>query len=301
MKKFVILFFFTVLAACPTETKNDAGIDAGNNQQTDSGTDAGEDAGHACTADALLCPDGTAVGRTGRDCVFDCSEHCGEELSCVNGELIDENENGCFDRCEATVIDIESELLYYWHFNSLDGTVTSVHSDYTHENFDPAEISYPGTGGGYLDERKHRVQDPVSNLNLQLEQSPDQGAVLRVRNPSDTRELILSLSTIAFQNIQLRYATTRTSNGARIQKLYTRRTNSENWTELTPELDVSELDIKVENSGWELKAFDFSEHTVMNNTADLQIRIVFLGDEAANDSGNNRFDNITVHGKAIVE
>ncbi|NLK50568.1 MAG: hypothetical protein GX294_07955, partial [Candidatus Cloacimonetes bacterium] len=85
----------------------------------------------------------------------------------------------------------EADIIHYWHFNSLpSGTLTEVESDYSAVG--TALITYPGSGAGYLDTRTHRAADPVSNLNLLMDQEPDQGAVLRVRNPSNTRELIVS-------------------------------------------------------------------------------------------------------------
>lgn len=181
----------------------------------------------------------------------------------------------------------EPEIIHYWHFNTLSGTVTSVESDYS--AITPGIITYPGTGAGYMDERTHRAQDPVSNLNLLMGQLPNQGAVLRVRNPSDTRELIIEASTSGFENIVVNFATTRTSNGAQGQEFYYSTDGGQNWV-LHASYPVVEL------LAWELKTFDLSNIPEVNENPDLQFRILFTGSNAGLTAGNNRFDNFSVHG-----
>ena len=183
-------------------------------------------------------------------------------------------------------------LLHYWHFNTLSGTVTSVQSDYS--QIGSPVITYPGTGSGYMDERTHREADPVSNLNLHLDQQPDQGAVLRVRNPSDTRELIIESPTTGYEDIVLNYATTRTSNGATQQQAFYSDDNGSSWISLGSAYSVVEL------TGWDLVSFDLSEITSINHNPGLKFKIVFSGNNAGGTSGNNRFDNISVHGRASM-
>ncbi len=182
----------------------------------------------------------------------------------------------------------ESVLVHYWHFNSLNDEVTEVVSDYS--SFGNPFIRYPGTGDGYMDERKHRDQDPVSNLNLQMEQQPDQGAVLRARNPSDTRELIFETPSSGYKDLQFRYATTRTNNGATMQTLFYSLNDGENWIEALPSYETKILPI------WELKTFDLADVPQADHNPDLKFKITFQGENASLASGNNRFDNITLSG-----
>lgn len=186
----------------------------------------------------------------------------------------------------------ESVLVHYWHFNALNGDVTEVPSDYsaTHTPL----ITYPGTGDGYMDERTHRIEDPVSNLNLQMDQQPNQGAVLRVRNPSDTRELIIDAPTAGFRNPQFAYATTSTSNGATSQILLYSTNGGTSWTEALPAYEITQLPV------WELKTFDLTAIDAADNNPDLKFKVVFGGENASLTAGNNRFDNITLFGEPLT-
>ncbi len=57
-----------------------------------------------CTQDAMICDDGSIVGRTGPDCEFVCPEEPGDNLECPAmgcqfGEGPDEDGDGCADSC----------------------------------------------------------------------------------------------------------------------------------------------------------------------------------------------------------
>lgn len=190
--------------------------------------------------------------------------------------------------------DGDRKLLHYWHFNTLDDTVTQVASDYSVTG--AGLITYPGTGTGYLDERKHRADDPVSNMNLQLGEEPDQGAVLRARNPSDTRELIIYASSKGYQDIEVRFAVTRTSNGAQEQEFYFTADGGNSWVKVGESYVIPLLTVGEPNNGWLLKTFDLSPFAQVNDNDNLKFRVLFPGESAANTSGNNRFDNFSVHG-----
>jgi uncharacterized repeat protein (TIGR02543 family) len=183
----------------------------------------------------------------------------------------------------------ESLLIHYWHLNNLpDGTLISVQSDFS--EVDGAQITYPGTGAGYMDRRTHREEDPVSNLNLLMGQEPNQGAVLRARNPSDTRSLIIETPTTGYKDIKLTFATTRTSNGATQQEIYYSTDGGDQWNFSGHSHALSIL------PNWELINIDLSDVEAVNNNADLQFKVVFTGNNANGTSGNNRFDNISVFG-----
>lgn len=187
----------------------------------------------------------------------------------------------------------EPELMHYWHFNTLSGTAASISSDYSIVG--SPTFTYPGTGAGYMDERTHRAADPVSNLNLQMEQQPNSGAVLRVRNPANTRALIIESPSTGFEDITVNFATTRTSNGASEQVFYYSTNGGTDWTILGEAYPVVEL------LNWALVSFDLSGVPAANNNPDLMFRIMFTGVNADISSGNNRIDNFSVHGFRLPE
>lgn len=183
-------------------------------------------------------------------------------------------------------------LIHYWHFNTLSGTVTEVAADFSQLATMPL-ITYPGEGAGYMDERTHRAADPVSNMNLWLGQPEDEGAVLRVRNPANTRELIIESPTTGYEKIEVKFATTRSGNGAPQQEFYYSSNGGSTWTKVGDAYDVPEV------TAWELKTFNLEGITALNNNPNVKFRILFVGEGAANTSGNNRFDNLSVTGEAL--
>lgn len=177
------------------------------------------------------------------------------------------------------VLQMEPVLLHYWHFNALpSGALSQVPADLS--LLAGAAITYPGTGAGTMD----RVSDEGTALNARLEQPA--GHALRVRNPSDTRELILALPTAGYQNVVLRYAFVRTNNGAQEQRLYYRTADSTGWTAFGGVVPVTQ--------DFQLFQYDFSGLAGVDDNPQFAVRILFGGDNAGGSSGNNRFDNITV-------
>jgi hypothetical protein len=188
---------------------------------------------------------------------------------------------------------VEPELIHYWHFNNLpSGTITSVAADFSLTG--NATITYPGTGAGFMDDRTHRTQDPVSNLNLHLGQQPNIGAVLRVRNPSDSRQLIIKAPTIGFDSIKIAFATTRTSSGATQQTFWYSDNGGINWNLASATYIIEEL------PQWGLITVNLSDIESLNNNPDAQFKIVFGGDNTTITAGNNRVDNLTVKGVSIT-
>lgn len=187
--------------------------------------------------------------------------------------------------------------IHYWHFNDRLTEDEGVPSDFSAVG--EAWITYPGTGTGYMDYRTHRTADPVSNHNLLLGQQPNQGAVLRVRNPSNTRELLFKTPTTGFGQVELIYATTRTGNGATVQQLYFSPDGGTTWTTIGDPYIVPELDPTDSQRGYLHVYHDLTAIPEVQNNDDLQFKIVFSGNEAANEDGNNRFDNFSVIGQII--
>ncbi len=192
----------------------------------------------------------------------------------------------------------EAVLMYYWHFNELPGgTLTEpIEADYTLFGLGGATISYPGEGAGYVDTRTHREADPVSNFNLRQGQMPDMGAVLRLRNPSAEREGLFIMPTTGYKDLVLTFATTRTENGNQTQQIQVSADGGSNWTNVGDSYYVNCLP---ENEGYVEKVVDLSDFEELNNNANTRIRIIFIGEGNTNDSGNNRFDNVSLDGVAV--
>lgn len=183
-------------------------------------------------------------------------------------------------------------LIHYWHFNDMPGgTVTEIPSNFSFVG--SGLITYPGTGEGYMDERTYRAADPVSNLNLRMGQPVDAGAVLRVRNPSATRELIVAAPSTGFENLVVTFAISRSSDSAPAQEFYYSADGGTSWVKVGDAFSAQDIPT------WELKVFDLSAVSAVNNNPNLHFKFVYIGPEAENTSGNNRYDNFTVDGNLL--
>ena len=189
----------------------------------------------------------------------------------------------------SAVVDNTLYLIHYWNFNTLPtGTLTSIPADVSLLSTTTNTITYPGSGAGYLDQ-----VSPGSTLNSQ--NGDLDGLGLRVRNPSDTRSLIISASTLGYKNIIVQFATDRTSSGATIQNYsYTidgtnYSTTGLNTTTFSPNIDPS----------YDVVTLDFSTISAVVNNPNFKIKIDFGGTTASGTSGNNRFDNITFQGNIL--
>lgn len=178
----------------------------------------------------------------------------------------------------------KKQLVHYFHFNELpNDTVEEVHSDFSLTT-DPAEIVYEGTGDGYMD----NVDDGTF---INAYQSEDDGQGLRVRNPSVTRELVFSLPTTNVFEPAFSYVVKRTTNGAQQQIVSYREDSISPWIYMGGIIEVTE--------DYSLQHFCFKDIDAAQNNPDFQVKINFMGPSAANTSGNNRFDNISLHGNVL--
>jgi len=175
-------------------------------------------------------------------------------------------------------------VIHYWHFNNLpSGNITLVSADSSLVS--GALISYPGTGAGYLD----RVNEGSTLNGLP---NVTAGCALRVRNPSDTRALLIKIPTTGYEAIKFSYAVLRTNNGQRIQRVFYRINDISPWVQIEGDVNISET--------FERFEFDLTNMDEVNNQIDFAIKITFHGPEASGNSGNNRFDNILLEGKKVV-
>jgi hypothetical protein len=189
----------------------------------------------------------------------------------------------------SAVADNTLYLVHYWNFNNLpSGTLTTINADSSLITNSTSTVTYPGTGAGYMDQ-----VSPGSSLNTQ--NSAIDGLGLRVRNPSDTRSLIITASTSGYKNIVVKFATERTSAGATVQN-YSYTIDGINYittglatTTFSPSLDPT----------YDIITLDFSSIATVANNPNFKIKIDFAGANASGATGNNRFDNITFQGNIL--
>ncbi|MEI7508721.1 MAG: Ig domain-containing protein [Flavobacterium sp.] len=182
-------------------------------------------------------------------------------------------------------IDPSSVLVHYWNFNSITGTQTSVSPDLTLIPSSGAAITYPGSGAGYMD-----AFSPGYDLNSQNNEVAGSG--LRARNPSDTRNLLLSLPTTGYKTIVVQFATATTSSGATTQT-YSYTTDGTNF--ITDGLNTTTTNPSTDPTAT-LVSLDFTAISSINNNPNFKIKINFSGATASGTTGNNRFDNVSVKG-----
>lgn len=182
------------------------------------------------------------------------------------------------------VIDPNSILVYYWNFNSASGTLTDIAPDYS-KITSTASISYIGDGAGYMDSFSPGYKNNLRNNEID-------GSGLRVRNPSNTRNLIVSLPTTGYKNIVVALATAKSASGATIQK-YSYTTDGTNYT--NSGLNLNTYNPNDDPASTQV-TLDFSTISGVNNNINFKVKIEFDGPTASGASGNNRFDNITLEG-----
>ena len=194
---------------------------------------------------------------------------------------------------EGIALPVDNTLytIHNWNFSSLvsGATVTSVTADSSLITPNATSITYPGTGAGYMDQ-----VTPATTLNEQTPADANSNA-LRVRNPSDTRSLIITASTVGYKNIIVKFATDRTNSGATVQN-YSYTIDGTNY--ITTGLSTTTSSPTVDPS-YSLVTLDFSSISGASNNPNFKIKIDFAGTNASGASGNNRFDNITFQGNTL--
>lgn len=181
----------------------------------------------------------------------------------------------------------ERELLYYWHFNALvtPSDVTTITSDFHHENLAPVTMTYTGTGARDID-----VFNTGSDINLYMGVGAGRGA--RVRNPSAIRTLVFDMPTTGFENIEFDYAVQRSGQGM-LKNVIAYSLNGVNYIQTG--LPQTEFDIEED---YNLVTVDLSQIPGVQNNPNFKIRISFQGNTTTS-NGNNRFDNIALKGTPV--
>lgn len=178
----------------------------------------------------------------------------------------------------------ENQALYYWHFNTLvtPADVTQIPADYSQIPGASPLMTYTGSGARDID-----AASPGSILNTHFGEIS--GTCARVRNPSEGRSLVFDLPTTGFKDIEFAYAVHRTNNG-QLNNIIEYSIDGTNFTQ--EGLSQTSFPIAVD---FGLIEIDFTSILAVNNNENFKIRITFEGNNTG-DSGNNRFDNITLKG-----
>lgn len=186
-----------------------------------------------------------------------------------------------------------SALLYYWHFNDLTtaSDVTEIDADFTLLAGFTGKFEYTDPIEG---ERDIDRFSPGTNLNIQMGVAVGSGA--RVRNPAATRSLVFDVPTTGAENIVFTYAIQRSNNGSQTNTIEYSLDGGVTFITVGLTDNVQPVaDVEV----WQLLTYDFTPVTGANNNPDFKIRIRFEDINAANPSGNNRYDNITLTGNVV--
>ncbi|MCX6172075.1 MAG: Ig domain-containing protein [Flavobacterium sp.] len=181
-------------------------------------------------------------------------------------------------------------LLHYWNFNNLAaGTLTSVNADSSLLATNMANITYVGTGAGYMDQY-------ASTATLNAQNGDISGLGLRFRNPCDTRNVIITAPTTGYKNVVMKFATAKSSaSGASIQN-YSYSLDGVNF--ITTGLATTTFNPNIDPT-YDVVALDFSAIIGANNNPNFVVKINFGGPEASGISGNNRIDNVTFQANHI--
>ncbi|TVR42418.1 MAG: hypothetical protein EA392_00335 [Cryomorphaceae bacterium] len=192
--------------------------------------------------------------------------------------------------CECNDLPSGVQLIHYWSFNDNSPPEAIFTPTYTTSQ---ADMMYYGQSGAFefCDGATQSCWETVNDgTDINARNGASDGLSLRLRNPGSYLEV--TAPTDGYENIILRYATRRTGSGAQAQQIFYAADGS-NF--INAALQETQYQVTEE---WELRQIDFSNVGGANNNPMFKVRIVFA-DGNENDSGNNRFDNLTFDGSAI--
>ena len=192
-------------------------------------------------------------------------------------------------------------LLHYWHFNNFTGlsapvapsTIQPLSADFT--LFDTAAVkmyyrTLPGTSSNYL-----TYWDATTGSSVNARSGAPAGNCLRLRNPSDSMQLVMYIPSTGYRNITLQYVVQRSSagNGATIDSFSYSTDSGATWK--TSGLSKTSA---ATDPAWLPVSVTITD-PLANNNRRLAFRILFAGSQNTGTSGNNRIDNVTVEGTLI--
>lgn len=167
----------------------------------------------------------------------------------------------------------ETEVFHYWNFNDDTDNITLITP-----NIGNGTLSYFGA-----------TFDDVDGSELNVRNLEEAGKGLRLRNPSG--DLIMNLPTTGYQNIEVKFAVTRSGSGSQDFNIsYT--IDGTNY--INTDINPSTFSISEE---YELREFNFTGITGVDNNPNFKVKLSFDETSSIAESGNSRFDNLTVEGE----
>lgn len=167
------------------------------------------------------------------------------------------------------------ELFQYWNFNDDTNSMTLI---------------VPTIGNGSL-EYEGDTFDDVNGSELNARNQDESGSGLRLRNPSG--EFIINLPSTGYENLSLQFAARRSGSGSETFQIdYT--INGSDFIDT----GISETTFTL-TEDYELFEFDLSTIPQVNNNLFFKVRIRFDETSATADSGNSRFDNLSLEGDTL--
>ncbi len=185
-------------------------------------------------------------------------------------------------------IDPSSELMFYWNFNALVGISTAIAPDLQTSSA-TATISYDGTGAGFMD-------GDTGGYTINARNDDPAESLLKVRNPSDTRNLIFNVPTTGYRKIILQFATARSPNNGATTQNYSYSIDGINFIQT----GLSKINHNTTAEIPDLILLDFSTITEVDNNPNFKVKVSFEGATISSTSGNNRFDNVTLEGVPLL-
>ena len=186
------------------------------------------------------------------------------------------------------IVDPASELMFYWNFNTLVGTATSIAPD-LQTSAATATISYDGTGDGFMD-------GDTGGFTINARNNDPAESLLKVRNPSDTRNLIFNVPTTGYKKIILQFATARSPNNGATTQNYSYTIDGVNYLQT----GLAKINHNTTAEIPDLIVLDFSNIETVNDNPNFKVKVVFEGTTISSTSGNNRFDNVTLEGVPLL-
>ncbi|MFN6944748.1 MAG: T9SS type A sorting domain-containing protein, partial [Cytophagaceae bacterium] len=162
-------------------------------------------------------------------------------------------------------------LIHYWNFNDNSSFENLIYPTYSIGN---ASLNYDSDW-----------DDVNDNTDINEYYSSSSSRALRLRNPAG--DFIITAPTTGHENIKLKYAANRTSNGME-RHIVEYSVDGENFS--SEGLTDNEVSL---STNYHLYEFDFSAIEAANNNANFKIRIRFEG-QTIGLLGNNRIDNLSI-------
>ena len=168
-------------------------------------------------------------------------------------------------------------LAHTWNFNSLPaGALTAVTADASVVG--APVITYPGTGAGYLDN--------VAGSDVNAQPGLAAGLGLRVRNPADTRALLITLPMTGLTAPHLSLAALALGQWRAGSAAGVRHGGRHGQLAAAGRCRRALSEIPA------LMAWDLTGVAAAADNPDFRVRLLFSGTNAGAASGNTRFDNI---------